>query len=276
LTDDKIVVLNRMPRVALETIPWVEWETGLVDYRSTSAGRGSGEARLVDELTRLGESAELTDHNTDYDLITDFGTIEVKAPDASGRIVTAGQGHEVLSPFISECGTFLRMFEPVAEQSFDPDMLELFNDTQRRLERGNFTETVLAGVLDVIEHMATADGPWRSMKHRWLLDPSVFVSDIVVFPSQCIKADHIALVCDEGYALLTKFDADNLFRFQGDAWGGRPKFFSPHATRRNRRIAIKNNTQKTCDKIETTERLKTDLKRTRKDNRHGHNSRDAR
>lgn len=240
---------------ALEHIPWVPWTDKSVAYKSSRSGEGAGEKRLMHELRILGVSVSSIAKNADYDLKTELGTIEVKAPDSNGRIVTAGLGHKVLAPFIAECVGIIRLLDPVTA-AMDDDFRMGINEIQGKLERGNFSEHTLAAMLDVIELMKDTYGPWSSVRHRWIVDPSVFISDIIVFPSECIAGDHIALVCEEGYALLTKLDSDNLLRFQGDAWGGRPKFQSELASQKNRQEKIENTPHNRHDKIAATQRLK--------------------
>lgn len=249
------------------------WEANLPPFASSRPGEGAGELRLTYELAALGVSASLTDRNSDYDMDTEVGRIEVKAPDASGRFVTAGRGHEALSPFISECGVLMRLFEPMLSQC-DTSFVDLFRNVQRKLERGNFTQSTLQFVMDVAEIMRDIPGPWSAVRHRWTVDPGIFASDCLVFPSECVVGDHIALTCEAGYALLTKFDADNIFRFQGDAWGGRPKFHSEQATKKHRKQALKNtHAYDKRNKIATAQRLKRDLKR--KEIKYGDYCRDA-
>lgn len=265
-----------MPSTPAAGIVWMPWEPSVAastPFAPSRPGEGAGELRLALELLDLGVSASLTDRNTDYDIDTDIGRIEVKAPDASGRFVTAGRGHEMLAPFISECSLIMRMFEPMLP-GCDPEFADIFRGIQRRLDRGNFTHSALQFVMDVAETMRDIPGPWNAVRHEWTTDPALLAGDCLVFPSQCVVGDHIALTCESGYALLTKFDADNIFRFQGDAWGGRPKFHSEQATNKHRKQALKNtHAYDKRNKIAATQRLKRDLRR--KEIRYGDHRGDA-
>ncbi len=145
--------------------------------------------------------------------------------------------------------------------SFKEEFVDMFMSNKNKFDKGNFTGNTIQFIGNVIEMLSEIIEEEKNKMqvtaiHEWLSDTSVFYSDALVFPSECISADYIALVCEEGYALLSRFDADNIFNFQGDVWGGRPKFFSEQATKKNRNKVLQTKKRnKKLDKIKTIENL---------------------
>lgn len=243
-------------------IDWKQWSVkNKTEFSSNRRGIGSGEEKLSNELLLNGMTKSfMSDGNSDYDIATDIGTFEVKAPDSSGRILTASKGYEAYKDFMSECSSMFFSFEPLLS-NFKEEFVDMFVSNKNKFDKGNFTGNTIQFIGNVIEMLSEIIEEEKNKMqvtaiHEWLSDTSVFYSDALVFPSECISADYIALVCEEGYALLSRFDADNIFNFQGDVWGGRPKFFSEQATKKNRNKVLQTKKRnKKLDKIKTIENL---------------------
>jgi len=255
--EQQLVVTASQPSLA-----WHRWDPENYVPFKKKMKEGHGEECLAEEFAILGYDVELIT-GAGHDITTSFGTVQVKQPDTAGKVVTAKQGHISMSWIFSECQWVYKLGQRYLGKpdAVSPPFTEQLAEIGSRLESKTTSITFwedFAQMTSLLNIMFSEDPELLAELHEWIADPFLFGADAccAAFASEAIRADVVALVCEEGYTLVGKQDIDKLLIFRGDTWNGRPKFTCSGATSKQRKkIFHAKQPSRRSDKIRDIERL---------------------
>jgi hypothetical protein len=241
-------------QVTLSNLRWYPWHReNLARFEKSKGSAGPGEAMVVEELRLHGYQVDVQPGNArTFDLLVDEGLrIEVKSPDASGRIITARNGILSLSWLLDECRRVLDL--GVLLWASEDQIAYL----REALAVGQLGREFWLRMGEVVGDTHRSLGGRRGLVtslHEWISDPTVYIADVhSVMASEAMQCEVLFLVSREGFSMIPACDLDRRVVFSHEVWGMRPKFRCPYATRAVRRdmlaATLKDIEDGSCDKI---------------------------